>query len=131
VRKRAVLPVVLALVLSSACAARYVTSPPVSASEHPLPAQSLTRFAILVSIDGLRPDAIEAFGATTLQRLIREGSYTLAASTITPSKTLPSHTSMLTGQPPERHNVLWNTAVTAKADVIELPNVFSVARSNG
>lgn len=51
---------------------------------------------LLISIDGLRPDAIERFGASTLQRFIKQGSYTLAASTIT-SKRLPSHTSMLTG----------------------------------
>lgn len=62
---------------------------------------------------------------------MREGSYTLRASTITPSKTLPSHTSMLSGQPPELHGVLWNNVVTADAEVVELPTVFSVARSRG
>jgi predicted AlkP superfamily pyrophosphatase or phosphodiesterase len=85
----------------------------------------------VVSIDGLRPDAITTYGAATLQRLMREGSYTLSASTINPSKTLPSHTSMLTGQPPERHGVLWNTVATADADSIDLPNIFSVARAHG
>jgi predicted AlkP superfamily pyrophosphatase or phosphodiesterase len=84
-----------------------------------------------VSIDGLRPDAIEVFAATTLQRLMREGSYTLSASTINPSKTLPSHTSMLTGEGPEQHQVLWNTVVSAKRKEIELPNIFSVARGQG
>jgi predicted AlkP superfamily pyrophosphatase or phosphodiesterase len=82
-------------------------------------------------VDGLRPDAIAEYRAPTFQRLIREGSYTLSASTILPSKTLPSHTSMLTGQPPERHHVLWNTAATAETDAIDLPNIFSVARSHG
>jgi predicted AlkP superfamily pyrophosphatase or phosphodiesterase len=86
---------------------------------------------IVVSVDGLRPDAIETFGAPTLQRLMREGSYTLSASTIDPSKTLPSHTSMLTGLPPEQHGVLWNNVATADTDAIELPNIFSVARHNG
>ena len=85
----------------------------------------------MVSVDGLRPDAIAAYSAPTLQRLMGEGSYTLAATTIDPSKTLPSHTSMLTGQPPERHGVRWNHVVTADADFIELPNVFSVARDHG
>jgi predicted AlkP superfamily pyrophosphatase or phosphodiesterase len=86
---------------------------------------------VLISIDGLRPDAIGTFTTPTLERLMREGSFTLTASTITPSKTLPSHTSMLTGQPPERHGVLWNNVVTAEADIIELPNVFGLARSRG
>jgi predicted AlkP superfamily pyrophosphatase or phosphodiesterase len=85
----------------------------------------------VVSIDGLRPDAITQYGASTLQRLMREGSYTLSASTIHPSKTLPSHTSMLTGQPPERHGVLWNNVATAHTDSVDLPNIFSVARAHG
>ena len=85
----------------------------------------------MVSVDGLRPDAIATYAAPTLQRLMREGSYTLSASTIDPSTTLPSHTSMLTGQPPERHGVRWNNVFTADADSIELPNIFSVARAHG
>jgi predicted AlkP superfamily pyrophosphatase or phosphodiesterase len=84
-----------------------------------------------VSVDGLRPDAITTYGASTLQRLMREGSYTLSATTIHPSKTLPSHTSMLTGQPPEQHGVLWNNVATAEADSIDLPNVFGLARAHG
>jgi arylsulfatase A-like enzyme len=114
----------------SACGARYVRSGPAS-SERPLPGASVSRNVVVVSVDGLRPDAIDAYRAPTLQRLMREGSYTLSASTIHPSKTLPSHTSMLTGQPPERHGVLWNNVATADADSIDLPNIFSVARAHG
>jgi predicted AlkP superfamily pyrophosphatase or phosphodiesterase len=115
----------------SACGGHYVRSLP-STLDHALrPASSVTRNVILVSVDGLRPDAIAAFDAPVMQRLVREGSATLKASTITPSKTLPSHTSMLTGEPPELHQVLWNTAASAERDEIELPNVFSVARSHG
>jgi arylsulfatase A-like enzyme len=62
---------------------------------------------------------------------MREGSYSLTARTIMPSKTLPSHTSMLSGEPPEDHGVFWNNVLTAKADVVELPTIFSVARANG
>jgi predicted AlkP superfamily pyrophosphatase or phosphodiesterase len=91
----------------------------------------VSRHVVVISVDGLRPDAIETYGATTLQRLMREGSFTLSGRTIDPSKTLPSHTSMLTGQPPERHGVLWNTVATADADSIELPNVFGLARARG
>jgi predicted AlkP superfamily pyrophosphatase or phosphodiesterase len=86
---------------------------------------------MVISIDGLRPDAITTFKAPTMTRLMREGSYTLSASTITPSKTLPSHTSMLTGETPDRHHVLWNNVATAESDSIEVPNIFSVARAHG
>jgi arylsulfatase A-like enzyme len=109
----------------------YVVSPPEARPAGEVAPRGLTQHVVVVSIDGLRPDAIEKFHAVTLQRLIREGAYTLSASTITPSKTLPSHTSMLTGEPPERHQVLWNTVTTAERDLIELPNVFSVARQRG
>ena len=119
----------IAVIGASACAARYVRS--AALPSHPLPATSVSRHVLVVSVDGLRPDAIAAYGAPTLQRLMREGSYTLSATTIDPSKTLPSHTSMLTGQPPERHGVLWNNVITADADPIDLPNVFSVARAHG
>ncbi len=114
----------------SGCSARYIRSTAVPQAP-PLPTTSISRNVVVVSIDGLRPDAIAAYGATTLQRLMREGSYTLSASTIHPSKTLPSHTSMLTGQPPERHGVLWNNVVTADTDSVDLPNIFSVARAHG
>ena len=124
--------VVFALVIATeiGCSARYIrTAPPLAAVA--LPDDSVTRNVVIVSIDGLRPDAIATYGAPTLQRLMREGSYTLSASTIHPSKTLPSHTSMLTGQPPERHGVLWNNVATADTDTVDLPNIFSVARAHG
>jgi arylsulfatase A-like enzyme len=124
--------VAAAVVLTSAtgCGGRYVraVSPP---SVQHLPPTSVSRHVVVVSIDGLRPDAVETYGARTLQRLMHEGSYTLAGRTIDPSKTLPSHTSMLTGQPPERHGVLWNNVATAEADSIEVPNVFGLARAQG
>ena len=116
---------------ASACSTRYVRASGPNPAVASKPAATLTQHVILVSIDGLRPDAIRRFGAVNLQRLMGQGSYTLEATTILPSKTLPSHTSMLTGEPPERHQVLWNTVATQKRDEIELPNIFSAARSRG
>jgi predicted AlkP superfamily pyrophosphatase or phosphodiesterase len=91
----------------------------------------LTRHVILVSIDGLRPDAIAAFKAPTLSKLIEEGSYTLSATTILPSKTLPSHTSMLSGQPPSVHGVSWNRGLSLNRKSISTPTVFGVLHSLG
>jgi arylsulfatase A-like enzyme len=116
---------------TSGCAAHYVVAARDDAPKASMPQVSVTRHVVLVSIDGLRPDAIETYDTPTLRRLMREGSYSLEASTVMPSKTLPSHTSMLTGESPERHRVLWNNVATADAEIIELPTIFSVARANG
>jgi arylsulfatase A-like enzyme len=120
------------VVLAAGCGkANYVLAPERQVNPADWPTSRLTPHVLVVSIDGLRPDAISTFNAPTLRRLTSEGSYTFAASTITPSKTLPSHTSMLTGLGPEAHGVLWNTAATAKKDLIEKGTVFGLARAHG
>ncbi|HEX7048961.1 MAG TPA: ectonucleotide pyrophosphatase/phosphodiesterase [Longimicrobiales bacterium] len=92
---------------------------------------AVTEHVIIVSIDGLRPDAIAEYGAETLQRLMREGAYSLEAETIYPSKTLPSHTSMLTGVPPSVHGVEWNSRQTDEHGIVGVPTVFEVAKAHG
>ena len=120
------------LVLAAGCGKpNYVLAPERQVNPTDWPETRRTPHVLVVSIDGLRPDAIATFNAPTLRRLTAEGSYTLAASTITPSKTLPSHTSMLTGLAPEHHGVLWNTPATAKADLISKGTVFGLARAHG
>src|SRR5687768_12001173 len=68
----------------------------------------VSNHVVVISIDGLRPDAIAKFNPRTIQRLMKGGSFTLEAKTISLSKTLPSHTSMLTGLDLEQHGVTWN-----------------------
>ena len=93
--------------------------------------RALTEHVIVISIDGLRADAIERAGAHTLQRLMQEGAYSLQAKTILPSITLPSHTSMITGATPEMHGVLWNDERLDEMGTIETPTMFGVARQAG
>ena len=57
-----------------------------------------------------------------------EGAVTWQASTIFPSKTLPSHTSMLTGVGPDKHQVLWNDFSPIKGKV-KVPTAFSLLRA--
>jgi len=95
------------------------------------PAGAVTEHVIVVSIDGLRPDAIERFGAKRLQHLMREGAWSLEAQTIYPSKTLPSHTSMLTGVPPEVHGVTWNSDETNVHGVVAVTTMFEAAKRAG
>ena len=109
-------------VAAAGCAPRYVVSPPQQLANVSLPASSVTSYAIVVSLDGLRPDAIGPERTPTLHHLMETGSYSLTATTIMPSNTLPSHTSMLTGEPPERHLVKWNNVPAAKFDTVEVPD---------
>jgi arylsulfatase A-like enzyme len=95
------------------------------------PAAALARHVVVISIDGLRPDAIEVAGAQNLQRLMREGAWTLRAQTILPSKTLPSHTSMLTGVPPAVHGITWNENQVSRTGTVRVPTVFDLAEARG
>ncbi len=83
---------------------------------------------ILISIDGLRPEAIGAARAVTLPALIRQGAYCSKAKTIRPSLTLPAHASMLTGLEVARHGVKWNDY---KPGEISLPTIFSCVKESG
>ena len=51
-----------------ACGPRYLRSDDFAAEQR-VPSAGITRNVVLVSIDGLRPDAIARFTAPTLQRL--------------------------------------------------------------
>jgi predicted AlkP superfamily pyrophosphatase or phosphodiesterase len=91
----------------------------------------VTDHVVVISIDGLRPDAIAAYKATTLQRLMHEGRYSLSAQTISISRTLPSHTSMLTGVDVDVHGIHWNSDKTGTFGYVKVPTVFALARDAG
>lgn len=63
---------------------------------------------ILISIDGMRPDGFLSCGNPYVQEMLRRGSYTLSARTVSPSVTLPCHMSMFHSVTPERHGVTTN-----------------------
>lgn len=86
---------------------------------------------VVISIDGLRPDAIAAAPARNLQRMMAEGAHAREARTILPSLTLPSHTSMLTGVSPEVHGISWNDERVDVEGRVGVPTVFSVAEEAG
>src|SRR5262245_9714508 len=97
----------------------------------PMRSRALSDHVIIVSVDGLRPDAIAKFKAKTMERLMQEGSYSLEASTILPSKTLPSHTSMLTGLEPSEHGVTWNDEEMEIHGHVATPTIFAAAKQAG
>lgn len=66
------------------------------------------RRVMIVSIDGLRPDAIFPASMSNLITLMQSGAYSLGAQTVFPSLTLVAHASMLSGLCPAKHGLLWN-----------------------
>ena len=93
-------------------------------------AGAVSTHVLVISIDGLRPDAIARYDATTLLRLQREGA-SASAQTIFPSKTLPAHTSMLTGVTPDVHGITWNSEEVDEFGYVRVPTVFEIARRYG
>jgi len=63
---------------------------------------------ILLLIDGLRPDAIDAAECQNLQGFRNRSSYTMKARSVMPSVTLPCHMSIFHSVPPVRHGVITN-----------------------
>ena len=82
----------------------------------------------IVSIDGAKPAVIAESEMPTLKKIAAEGAVTWQASTIFPSKTLPSHTSMLTGVGPDKHQVLWNDYMPIRG-FVKAPTVFNLLRA--
>jgi predicted AlkP superfamily pyrophosphatase or phosphodiesterase len=131
-RPASVGPVLLVALLGAACAPpRAPAAGTTRDAARPVAKGRVTDHVLIISIDGLRPDAIERFNAATLQRLMREGSYSHDAQTILPSTTLPSHTSMLTGVDVDVHGVTWNSDETSHIEPLGVPTVFSLAHAAG
>ncbi len=92
-----------------------------------LHAERLADHVFIISFDGGKPSVMRESDMPALKKLVSEGSATWTAQTIFPPKTLPSHTSMLTGLGPDKHHVLWNnyTPIMGK---VKLPTIFALAK---
>lgn len=78
----------------------------VQAATHP--------FVMLLSIDGLKPEAVleaDAHGLAipNLRALVRDGAFATGVKGVLPTLTYPSHTTLLTGAAPARHGIYANT----------------------
>jgi predicted AlkP superfamily pyrophosphatase or phosphodiesterase len=88
------------------------------------------RHVFIISFDQGNPDLIERSDMPTFHQMAAEGAHTWDAYTIVPSLTLPSHTSMLTGVGPQKHQVLWNDYEPARG-FVKVPTIFSIAKEHG
>ncbi|MFQ5839099.1 MAG: alkaline phosphatase family protein [Candidatus Methylomirabilales bacterium] len=96
----------------------------------PAEAGPLASRVLLVSIDGLRPDAITEAHTPTLARLVKQGASSLTAQTIFPSRTLPAHTSMTTGLVPARHGMVENSWAPGQPQV-GVDTIFGIVKRQG
>lgn len=63
---------------------------------------------VLIMIDGLRPDALVQASTPNVDAFMKRASWTLTASSVMPSVTLPCHMSLFHSVPPTRHGVTTN-----------------------
>src|SRR6266498_1307015 len=90
----------------------------------------LARRVLILSIDGLRPDAISLAPMPNLMNLMQSSAYTLSAQTVYPSVTLIAHSSMLTGLCPSKHGVDWNDYIPERGYALGT-DLFDIAHAAG
>jgi predicted AlkP superfamily pyrophosphatase or phosphodiesterase len=83
---------------------------------------------VLISIDGMRPDALAQAATPHIQQLINDGAYTPHARSVMPSITLPCHTSMMRGVDVSRHGITSNMFAPLARPV---PSVFDTVKAAG
>jgi predicted AlkP superfamily pyrophosphatase or phosphodiesterase len=84
----------------------------------------------IISIDGLRPDAVRQPDTPNILALMQRGASTRQAQTILPSVTLASHASMLSGYNPVTHGITWDDYQPQRG-TIRVPTVFTYAHDMG
>ncbi|HJR81983.1 MAG TPA: ectonucleotide pyrophosphatase/phosphodiesterase [Anaerolineales bacterium] len=109
--------------------------PTATATETPAPTITptpapLARRVLILSIDGLRPDAIAMAPMPNLLALMQTGAYSLSAQTVYPSVTLVSHASMLSGLCPSKHGVDWNDYLPERGYALGT-DLFDIAQAAG
>ena len=105
------------------------TPTPLAPTTTPTP-EPVAKRVLILSLDGLRADAVLQAPMTTLMGLMQTGAYTLDAQTIVPPGTLPAHTSMLSGMCPAKHGVSWDDYMPERG-YAKGPSLFDLAHAAG
>lgn len=130
IARTAALLVLTAGLALAGCSGRLPTGPSAPLALAPVIPVITNGKVAIISIDGLRPDAIQQAGAANILALAARGAYTWKAQTILPSNTLPAHISMLSGFTPEEHGVSWDDYAPTRGQIL-VPTVFHAARARG
>lgn len=84
---------------------------------------------ILISVDGLGDHLLSELQLPEIERLAKDGVKALRVTTTTLMKTLPGHTSMLTGVSPDRHGITHND-LDETLKPIAVPTLFGLLKEN-
>ena len=115
-----------AFVFLSACGGG---SPTVVPSPSPSAAPA-TASILIITIDGLRPDAMALVQPPNLLALAARGAHTMAARTVIPPNTLPAHASLVSGVDPALHGITWGDYRPERGP-ISVPTLFTLAKAAG
>jgi hypothetical protein len=123
------------LSLTASATSTEIPSPTIESGPSPIPTatQPLIRRAqsvLIISLDGLRPDALSAERTPNMMNLAARGAYAPNAQTIQFPKTLTAHASMLSGYDVYTHGILWNEYIPSRG-FIPTSTVFSIAHDHG
>jgi hypothetical protein len=107
-----------------------MASAPAPATVRPLGPQAHYRHVVIISEDGLRPDALMNVLPPVHADLMKRASYSLTARTIRRASTLPAHAAMLSGFDVKEHGLYWNSWHPDRG-WIQVPTIFDAAEKNG
>ncbi|MCF6277938.1 MAG: alkaline phosphatase family protein [Anaerolineales bacterium] len=85
---------------------------------------------LIITVDGLRPDAIALAPMPNLLALMEAGAYSLTAQTVFRSVTLIAHASMVTSMCPNKHGIDWND-YRPENGFANGPTIFDIAHQAG
>ena len=99
-------------------------------------ADSNGKYLFLITIDGLRPDAVTEQTTPNLAAFLKNSSYSLNAQTVYPSNTMPSHTSLFTGLDAKNHKKTLNDhreikKLLKQGKYLQFDTVFTIGEKNG
>ena len=101
-----------------------------------------SKHIILITVDGLRPEFYldPSWGMVNLNIMKQEGAYAVGVNSVFPSATLPAHTSIVTGVPPAKHGIYYNSAFDKQRtsdewywyfDSIKTPTLWEAVQKSG
>ncbi len=102
-------------------------APIIAIDEKPQPQNGITH-VLVISMDGVRPDAVQQIAAPVLLSLADSGAVDWDAQTVYPPVTVPAHASIFTGLDVEEHGIDHNDYTTER---LGIPSFLSVAAEAG